>query len=252
MNMKKALFSLTLALTATFGFSQCDPQSAINENFDDWSAIDPCWKGVANGGMFFVEGDVTFYSFMGADVSMYLISPEIVAGNYNLTFDFGTVSMDGQETEGITIEVGTVTNNANGDSFASVSSPIATTIATQSFTVPVTITSDAKYFAIKVHSTAPHSAALVDNLVLNGGMSVSDLESVKVSAYPNPVVDQLNITSKQNIKEVKIFNVNGQLVLNTKANNSSTTVNVSSLKSGIYVAQVTTDKGTETIKVIKK
>lgn len=251
--MKKALFSLTLVLAATFGFAQCDPQSTINENFDDWTAIDPCWKGVTNGGMFFVEGDITFYSFMGADVSMYLISPEIVAGTYNLTFDFGTVTlMGGGETEGITIEAGTVTSNVNGDSFVASGEPIATTIAVQTYNVPVTITSEAKYFAIKVHSTIPHSAALVDNLVLNGVMNVSDLESVKVSAYPNPVVNQLNISSKQNIKEVKIFNVNGQLVLNTKANNNTTSVNVSTLKSGVYVAQITTDKGIETIKVIKK
>lgn len=250
--MKKTLFSLTLALATTFGFAQCDPQNSINENFDDWTAIDQCWTGIGNGGIFMVEGDVTFYSFMGANVSMYLISPEIVAGNYNLTFDFGTVSMTGGETEGITIEVGTLTSNANTDSFTSISEPIATTIAVQSFDVPVTITDDAKYFAIRVHSTTPHSASFVDNLVLNGAMSVSDLESIKVSAYPNPVTDQLNISSKQNIREVKIFNISGQLVLNAKANNNSTAVNVSSLKAGVYVAHVTTDKGTETIKVIKK
>lgn len=101
-------------------------------------------------------------------------------------------------------------------------------------------------------AAGPHSAALVDNLVLTSDMSVSDLETVKVSAYPNPVIDQLNISSKQNIQEVRIFNVNGQLVLNTKVNNNATSVNVSSLKTGVYIAQITTDKGTETIKVIKK
>lgn len=250
--MKKALFSLTLMLAATFGFAQCDPQTSIDENFDDWSAIDPCWKGIGNGGMFLVEGDVTFYSFMGANTTMYLISPEITAGTYNLTFDFGTVSMTGGETEGITIEVGTVTSNAHGDSFVSVSEPRPTTVATQSFNTPVTISSEAKYFAIKVSSVIPHSASFVDNLVLNSSMNISDVESVKVSAYPNPVIDQLNISSKQNIKEVKIFNVNGQLVLNTKANHNTTVVNVSSLKAGIYVAQIITDKGTEAIKMIKK
>lgn len=251
--MKKALFSLGLTLATTFGFSQCDPQSSIDENFDGWNVMDPCWKGINSGGMFLFGDEITFYSSNLSNMSMYVVSPEIVAGNYNLTFDFATVGlMPGTETEGITFEVGTLESNANVDSFVSISEPIETTSATQTFNVPVSISGDVKYFVIKYSSTEPHSAAFIDNVVLASDMNVSDLESVKVSVYPNPVVDQLNISSKQNIKEVKIFNVNGQLVLNTKANNNTTSVNVSSLKSGVYVAQITTDKGTETIKVIKK
>lgn len=250
--MKKALFSLTLGLVTTIGFGQCDPQSSIDENFDGWTAVDPCWTGISNGGMFLVDGDVTFYTFDQPNRSMYLLSPEIVEGQYDLNFDFATVSMTGGETPGITVEVGIVTSNENADSFVSISEPIATTVAVQNFSVPVSISGDAKYFAIKVTAAGPHSAALVDNLVLTSDMSVSDLETVKVSAYPNPVIDQLNISSKQNIQEVRIFNVNGQLVLNTKVNNNATSLNVSSLKTGVYIAQITTDKGTETIKVIKK
>lgn len=251
--MKKGLFSLVLAFAATIGFGQCEPVSSIDENFEGWTEINECWTDVGNGGMFLVENDVTFYTFMSPNVSMYLISPEIAEGQYNLTFDFATVSMSGdEEVEGITVEVGTVNSNENADSFVSISEPISTTIAVQNFNTPVTITADAKYFAIKVTGAAPHSAAYVDNLVLTSTMAVSDLEAVKVTAYPNPVVDQLNFTSKEIINEVKIFNTNGQLVQVATANDAKLSVSVGSLKSGIYVAQVTTAKGTQTIKVIKK
>jgi len=250
--MKKGLLSLVFALSAVAGFGQCNPVNGINENFDTWEEIDECWTGIGNGGMFLVGGDVTFYTFMNPDVSMYLISPEIVEGEYNLTFDFATSSMDGSEVEGITVEVGTVTSNENADSFVSVSDPIATTVAVQSFSTPLSISGDVKYFAIKVHGTAPHSAALIDNLVLTPNLAINDIDAVKVSVYPNPVVNKLNITAKEMIKEVKIFSMNGQLIQTAKFDNNLAVVNMSALKAGVYVAQVVTAKGTQTVKVVKK
>ncbi len=85
-----------------------------------------------------------------------------------------------------------------------------------------------------------------------GNMSVADVELAKVQVYPNPVVNQLNVSSESNIKEVKIFSVNGQLVSSVKPNSKSTSVNVSALKTGVYVAQIITDNGVQTAKVIKK
>lgn len=251
--MKKGLFSLMVGMAATLTFGQCDPVAQIDENFDTWSEeIGECWTGVGNGGMFLVEGDVTFYSFMSPNLSMYLISPEIVAGQYNLAFDFGTASMDGEEVEGITVEVGTVTSNANADTFVSISEPVATTIAAQTFNVPVTVEGDVKYFAIKVSTTTPHSAAWVDNVVLSPALAVNDIDAVKVSVYPNPVVNELNVSAQGTIKEVKIFSMNGQLVQAMKLNAGSGTVNMSGLKTGVYVAQIVTEKGIQTIKVVKK
>lgn len=249
--MKKVLFSLAVVL-GTGLYAQCNPVSEINEDFDGWAEIDECWTGIANGGMFLVEGNVTFYSFMNTNSSMYLISPEVTAGEYTLNFDFATASMTGEEVEGITIEAGTVTGNENVDSYVSISEPVATTVAVQNFSTPVSISGDAKYFVIKVSSVAPHSAALIDNLVLEPQMGVSDANGTRISAYPNPVVNQLNLTSESRIKEVKIFGLNGQLVKVQKANATSARIEVSGLNAGIYIAQIFTDKGVETIKVVKK
>lgn len=85
-----------------------------------------------------------------------------------------------------------------------------------------------------------------------GNMSVADVEMAKVQVYPNPVVNQLNVSAQENIKEVKIFSVNGQLITSVKPNVKSTVVNVSSLKPGVYVAQIFTESGVQTAKVIKK
>jgi len=251
--MKKGLLSLVFAFAAVFASAQCDPVSSIDENFDDWEEINECWTGINNGGMFLVDGDITFYTFLTPNLDMYLISPEITAGDYTLSFDFGTASMDGEEVEGITVEAGTLTSNENADSFVSLGEAIETTIATQTMELQVTLTSDVKYFVIKVHAVAPHSAAIVDNLVLAPAVAgVNDLNNNVVQVYPNPVVDQMHISAESNIQEVKIYSLTGQLVQNLKLNGKSANLNVSALKAGVYVAQIITEKGVQTVKVLKK
>lgn len=85
-----------------------------------------------------------------------------------------------------------------------------------------------------------------------GNMGVEELEMAKIQVYPNPVVNQLNIQSVESIQEVKIYNVNGQLVANAKPNANTTNMNVSSMKAGVYVVQIHTAKGVQSTKLIKK
>jgi hypothetical protein len=66
--------------------------------------------------------------------------------------------------------------------------------------------------------------------------------------YPNPIKNTLFIESANNLKKITIYTVLGKLVIET----TQTTIDVSSLKSGIYLAQVLTDKGMEVKKIIKE
>lgn len=70
--------------------------------------------------------------------------------------------------------------------------------------------------------------------------------------YPNPTKNSLNIQSKEDLKiqNVSVFNTLGQLVL--KINNSSTSIDVSSLTSGTYFIEVVSDKGTTNSKFMKE
>ncbi len=71
-----------------------------------------------------------------------------------------------------------------------------------------------------------------------------------IQIAPNPVVDFLNIqTDKdQKILSVSVSDLNGRIVLNSNLENA---INVSSLQKGIYIATITTDKGTFSKKMIK-
>ena len=259
--MKKGLLSLVMVFVAVFASAQCDPVSAINENFDTWEGdpfggvmgIGECWTTIGNGGMVYGDHNVTFYSFSSPNINMFLSSPEIVAGDYDLTFDAMTVSMDGSQTEGVTVEVGTLTIANDASTYVAISEPVALTNDAQSIQLPISLTANAKFIAVKISTTAPHSAAGIDNFVLTPETAgVNDLNQVKVQVYPNPAANQLTISSDETIQDVKIFNVSGQLVQNIKMNSKTSTVNVSALKSGVYIAQIQTEKGIQTVKVLKK
>ena len=73
-------------------------------------------------------------------------------------------------------------------------------------------------------------------------------EGIKIS--PNPATDYINITSKHNIEQVKIYDYAGRLVLVEKNTNSR--IDISTLKTGIYFIEVKTKRGEATNKFIKK
>ncbi|HAR71823.1 MAG TPA: hypothetical protein DCR77_00235 [Flavobacteriaceae bacterium] len=75
---------------------------------------------------------------------------------------------------------------------------------------------------------------------------------VEITLFPNPVSNELNIDSKDNIKEVTVFNLTGQQLFSKKGNSKTSKIDVSNLKSGVYIVEVKTDKTSKTYKVIKK
>lgn len=69
-----------------------------------------------------------------------------------------------------------------------------------------------------------------------------------IKIHPNPVNDVLAISSAEKILTVAVYNTLGQKVMLTA---NSDTVDVSSLQAGLYIVEVTSDKGRMTQKVIK-
>ena len=82
-------------------------------------------------------------------------------------------------------------------------------------------------------------------------LGVSDLTSVDFNFYPNPVNDVLTIQSKETIASIDVYNVMGQIVLNSSTI-SQGKIDLSALNSGIYLVKATFDGGqTETLKIVK-
>ena len=83
---------------------------------------------------------------------------------------------------------------------------------------------------------------------ITASLSTSKHNSIEANVYPNPTSDILNIQTAETITNVTAYNIAGQKVLQA----NTQTINVSNLKTGVYVLKVETAKGSATLKFVKK
>ena len=79
---------------------------------------------------------------------------------------------------------------------------------------------------------------------------IKTYNSSSIRLYPNPATELLNISSENEILNIGIYNVEGQLVKYVSDHFNS--IGISDLSNGIYFVKVYTENGTETLKFIKK
>ncbi len=97
-----------------------------------------------------------------------------------------------------------------------------------------------------------NEAALGSVVVTAPSLGIGDNEALQISAFPNPASRAWNITAGgQNINTVVIYDVLGKTVSVVDVNSQTATINNESLTRGIYMAQVSTDQGKKSIKLIK-
>lgn len=83
------------------------------------------------------------------------------------------------------------------------------------------------------------------------GSFINEFNNMDVQVYPNPFVNQIQIDMDQQIEEISIFNLNGQLVKNILATNSKI-YNLSELKTGSYLLKIRTKDGFTVQKLVKE
>jgi hypothetical protein len=82
--------------------------------------------------------------------------------------------------------------------------------------------------------------------------SIIESEEVTVSLYPNPVVDNLTISSNKAVSHVRIMDISGRLVKQIHTNLVNiANINFSDLNSGIYLVEVVTNSGTIVKEIVK-
>ncbi|KQT23874.1 hypothetical protein ASG22_07560 [Chryseobacterium sp. Leaf405] len=85
-------------------------------------------------------------------------------------------------------------------------------------------------------------------------LGTQDLAAGKnqISFYPNPVVDFVHINYDRKIRNVEVYNVTGQQLINETINAEKGSVNMSRLPAGLYILKVNSDKDSQSLKIIKK
>ena len=87
----------------------------------------------------------------------------------------------------------------------------------------------------------------IDN---NGKIQYSDIKSINLRSsipsvviYPNPTKDYISLTSKENIKDIRILNQFAQIVTQQTLSSKHATINIKHFLKGIYIVQTTLANG---------
>ncbi|MCD9855990.1 T9SS type A sorting domain-containing protein [Epilithonimonas sp. JDS] len=89
----------------------------------------------------------------------------------------------------------------------------------------------------------------IARLLLGDDLSVENANGTKISIYPNPATDIININTRDSeIKNITIYDMIGNQVMSSRA---LTKINVKGLLKGNYILKVETDKGIKSFKFIK-
>lgn len=199
---------------------------------------------------------------MGNDFSNFRQSFTAVPGTeYTLTLWNLFVSNQGQpeSTDGIFVSV-RANSGGNGSQFDPVVGfyidPSTVDSNWNEFTFNfVAPQADLLFFVGKQSRAAggPNNSARMDDFsIVENTLSVSDLSGFNFITYPNPVNDYIRLSASKNIDKVEIYNLLGEQVFNEVLSSQNKEINLSALKSGIYIIKAFVDNAVGTYKFIKQ
>lgn len=82
-------------------------------------------------------------------------------------------------------------------------------------------------------------------------LGVNTADQAKFSVYPNPSSGNWNFSANNNLTAIQIMDATGKTIMSKMLSSKEVIVDASSLSSGLYFAKLTSEKGSQTIKVIK-
>ncbi len=83
-------------------------------------------------------------------------------------------------------------------------------------------------------------------------LGLNDLDLASLRYYPNPVDSELNISYKEAIQSVEVYDLLGKQIKTQKFDANDVKIDVSNLSAGTYMIKVHTNTGSQFIKIIKK
>lgn len=88
--------------------------------------------------------------------------------------------------------------------------------------------------------------------VLDVLLAVTDFDMKNIRISPNPIIDFMTVSAKENINSIAIFNTLGQLVFEKKVNTSEEKIDLTALTSGNYIVKITSETSSKVLKIIKQ
>jgi len=115
--------------------------------------------------------------------------------------------------------------------------------------VPTTITLDVNDIISDAASEAKFRFYNVTFTNVALGVDEFELNKVSVVAYPNPVKNSFQLDSNNSIDSVELYNITGRLLKTFK---EEANYDISDLATGIYIANIKTQLGSKTLRIVKE
>jgi hypothetical protein len=96
-----------------------------------------------------------------------------------------------------------------------------------------------------------NEATLGAVVVQDPALSTSSFEALQLMVYPNPAENIWNVKSQNVIESITVHDVLGKQVLQIKPNDTDINIDASTLSKGLYFAKMTTEVGSNSVKLIK-
>ena len=106
-----------------------------------------------------------------------------------------------------------------------------------------------RYYAASDRQVIVFNKTKYDALAVNEAIK----NKLQVSVYPNPATENLFVELDSKIKtvQINISDLSGKSIINTKLSNQNN-IDISGLQLGMYMLNVSTENGSETVKFIKQ
>ena len=277
----KKLFLLASIIGSTLNLNaQCDSTLLITENFSDSNVVDVCWNLVdqdGDGWNWYWRDYGSYYgghkcltsrSWNSSELALFpdnwIYSYAINLTSFNSNDDITLSWKVRGELASLSHEYYTVYAATNNQISAFESSPVKRgeyaddvggtgVFVTRTLDIS-SLAGNIVYIAFRHHNSSDQLSINIDEVSVSTALlGVDDFETNSFKHYYNTNTDVLTLKSfKSALDSVEIYNILGQNVLNRSLSQTNENINLSTLKDGIYIARITIDNSTKTIKFLKQ
>lgn len=178
----------------------------------------------------------------------YMISPKTMLGE-NAVLTMWVKSYTAQYgLEKYNIRVSTT--NTNPSSFTTIAGPIEAPATEWTFVTYDLSAYEGQEVYVAIQCVSNDAFVfMIDDVAITFASSVKYPEVAKFNVYPNPTSGELNITGNERIERIKMVNLAGQVIQESVVGGNNFSFNTGNIPSGLYLLNITTEKGTVTRKV---